>query len=405
MPACARVFPAVAPVILDIPDPLQEREKLSFFDDVDEPPTPPRTSTRSRRPPGGGRSSGGRRPPSGRGPSIDQQALRRRRLIAGGAIVVVIILIVVGIHSCQVSARNSALKNYTNHVSSLIQSSNANGTSLFRLLSGATASSNAQNLQNQVNTLRAQAQTELDSANNLSVPSEMTDAHRNFLLTMTMRRDGMSGVAREIEPALGGATSRDAINSIALDMASFYASDVVYKDYTTTKIAAALNAAGIKVGGTDGQPIEGGQFVPSLNWLQPAFITSQLGAHPSSSGGKVAPGLHGHSLDSVSVAGTTLQTGSTNTIPASPPPTFTLNLTNGGSNTETNVKCKVSVNGTSISGTKVIPQTTAGSSATCAVTLNQAPTPGTYTVTATVEPVPGEKSTSNNTLSFPVGFQ
>ena len=64
--------------------------------------------------------------------------------------------------------------------------------------------------------------------------------------------------------------------------------------------------------------------------------------------------LVGHSLNSVSVAGTTLQTGSTNTISATPPPTFSLNVTNGGQVAETGVILKVSVSGTSVKGQTTI---------------------------------------------------
>ena len=42
----------------------------------------------------------------------------------------------------------------------------------------------------------------------------------------------------------------------------------------------------------------------------------------------------------MSVGGNQLQSGSTNTLPASPAPTFTLNLTNGGTNNEHNVTAR-----------------------------------------------------------------
>jgi hypothetical protein len=130
-------------------------------------------------------------------------------------------------------------------------------------------------------------------------------------------------------------------------------------------------------------------------------VTSRAPCRPT----KIAPGLHGHKLNSVSVDGTTLQTGSTNTIPARPAPTFTLNFTNSGTNTETNVTCEVSVTGTGVTGQAVVAQTTAGETTTCNVTLKSAPPTGTYTVKATIEKVPGEKNLANNSLSFPVTFQ
>ena len=107
----------------------------------------------------------------------------------------------------------------------------------------------------------------------------------------------------------------------------------------------------------------------------------------------------------MSVGGTTLQTGSTNTLPANQAPTVTLNFTNGGTNNEKNVVCKVSISGTSASGQTTVPQTTAGQSSSCQVTLSSAPPAGNYTLSAEIVPVPGEKKTDNNTLTFPVTFQ
>ena len=128
------------------------------------------------------------------------------------------------------------------------------------------------------------------------------------------------------------ATVAFAINSIAAQMARFYASDVLYKEYTVPEIIGALKAAGIGVGGLSGQQINSDQFLPSIGWLDPTTVANTLKAPvPASVGNKpIAPGLHGHQLNSVSVGGTTLQTGSTNAIPASPAPTFTLSFANTG---------------------------------------------------------------------------
>jgi hypothetical protein len=374
---------------------------LSFFDEADEPRTTPRSAARSRsRPaPRGRRPTGG----GGRGPG-DQQSIQVRRAIAAVAVLIVLILIVLGVHSCQISARNSSLKDYTNNVSSLIQQSDQTGQRIFALLSGGTGASNATGLQNQINQTRVAADAELAKARALDVPSEVSGAQQNQLLTLEMRRDGIANIATEIQPALGNSTSKDAINAIAAEMARFYASDAVYKDYTVPLIVAALHSAGIPVGGTNGESIESGQFLPNLGWLTPAFVAAKLGAQaPAANGGKIAPGTHGHSLSSVSVGGTTLQTGSTNTIPANPAPKFTLNFTNAGQNTENNVICKVTMTGDS--GQTVVPQTTAGQTTSCDVTLNSPPPAGTVTVTAQIVPVPGEQNIANNSMSFPVTFQ
>src|SRR5205807_423248 len=106
------------------PDPAKERERLSFFDEADEPRTTPRTAPRRRR-----ASGSGRRPPT------DQQAIQIRRAVAAVVLLVILILIVLGVHSCQISQRNSSLKDYNNHVAALIQQSDQTGKGLFTLLS------------------------------------------------------------------------------------------------------------------------------------------------------------------------------------------------------------------------------------------------------------------------------
>jgi hypothetical protein len=134
-------------------------------------------------------------------------------------------------------------------------------------------------------------------------------------------------------------------------------------------------------------------------------VASKFGAVlPATSTGKPAPGIHGHAMQSCSVNGTALVAGGTNTLPANPAPTFSCNFTNDGQNKETNVVVKVQVGGTSISGQSITPQTVPGQQYTAQVQLSSAPPAGSYTVTATVEKVPGETSTPHNTLTFPVTF-
>jgi hypothetical protein len=325
------------------------------------------------------------------------------------ALVVIVILALLGIRSCQISQRNSALMSYANNVTSLIQGSTAISQNFFGVLTGAKSSSSsagASGVQQALNDARARAAAQLNQAQGLDVPSEVSAAQQDLLLALRMRVDGIANVASNIQRALAG--NRDAVTATAAEMARLYASDAVYKDYAAPEVANALHAAGIAVGGPNGVQIAQQQFVPDVRWLDPTFVATQLRVGFSSSTGKVAPGKHGHALSSVSVAGTTLQTGSTNTLPAGQTPTFTLNFMNTGQNTENNVVCKVSAlaaNGTTVSGQTTLPQTAAGQTYTCQVTLAAVPPKGSAQVTATVEPVPGEKNVANNTLTFPVIFQ
>ncbi len=368
---------------------------MSFFDEPEETRTAPRTAPRRRR------STGGPRRPR----PATQQAILIRRLVLAAIVVIAIILIAVLVNSCEVSARNSALKDYNNSVASLNAQSVNTGHSFFGSLAGPI--SDPTSLQTSLNQSWSDATNQLNKAKGLSVPDEVKSAQSNFVLALQMRADGIHNIASQVQPALQSQTAQDAVNSIASDMARFYSSDVLYKDYTVPQIIGALRAAGISVGGLGGQQINSAQFLPSISWLDPQTVANQLHVSlPSTKTNKpIAPGLHGHQLNSVSVGGTQLQTGSTNAIPASPAPTFTLSFANTGTNTETNVRCKVSIAGSKISGQTTVPQTTAGESTQCTVTMNGIPPKGSQQLTATIVPVPGEKTTSNNTLTFPVDFQ
>jgi hypothetical protein len=327
--------------------------------------------------------------------------------VALGALIVVLILIVIGVHSCQVSQANSDLRNYAVSVDSLITSSNQTGTQFFKNLSNSQGSPTSSNLQTSVEESRLAAQNELNKGRGLSAPGQLENAHSNLVMALQMRLDGIDAIAKNLPAALQPQTASMAVNEIAADMARFYSSDVLYKDYMLPVLISELHNAGIPVGGSNGTPINQGQFLPDIQWLTPSFVATQLKApaSPASVGGKVTPGTHGHQLNSVSVGSTTLQTGTTNTIPAQPAPTFTLSFTNSGQNSESNVVCRVTVSGSSSSGQTTVPQTKPSQNYSCKVTLSSSPPPGAYTVKATIEPVPGEKNTANNTLSFPVTFQ
>ncbi len=143
-----------------------------------------------------------------------------------------VILIVLGVHSCQVSARNSALRTTQQRRHADPAVGRRRAAALQRPLDSGRPPSNATNLQNQINELRLTATNQLHSAQSLSVPDAESAAQTNFVLTLQMRADGIANIAQQIQPALGTTTSKDAINSIAAEMARLYASDVVYKDYT-----------------------------------------------------------------------------------------------------------------------------------------------------------------------------
>jgi hypothetical protein len=370
---------------------------LSFFDETDEPPP----TRRVRRPAGSGR-----RPPS------EQQAILIRRAVAGVAILVVVIILAVGVHSCQVSSRNSALRNYTTSVNSLIQRSDGTGNQLFGdLLSAPKSASDVSSLQQELFNSSQSASQELEQGKSLSAPSQVSSAQQNLVVALSLRHSGISDIADRIQQALAKSTATDAINSIATDMQEFLASDVVYTTQTAPQIAAALHAANIAVG-QNGESIQATSFLPDLGWLQPDFIAKELGTSLPSSSSSVSGTCPtgetcGDELNSVSVNGVPLSTGGGNTVAASPAPTFTANFTNSGTVAEPDVTVQISV--TTSSGTTITAQSPGrnaqpGQSYNVQISLPKVPATGSAQVTVTVEKVAGETNLANNTLQFPVTF-
>ncbi len=324
-----------------------------------------------------------------------------RRAVGLGALLIIVLLIALGIHSCDVSSTNSALQNYTTQVSSLNARSTQTGSRLFADLSRAVSAGSPTAVQNQIDQELSNAQAQLKEAQNMSVPDQVKGGNQKFLLALQMRADGISNIANDIQPALGTSATQDDINKIAAQTARFYASDVLYKQYAAPAITGAVNAAGVRF-----SPLNGGQFLPDVQWLVPSYIATQLHvAGAAASTTKPAPGVHGHKLDSVSVGGTTLTPGGTATVPANPPPTFTLTFTNTGTDKETNIVCKVTVNGTGVTGQAIVPQDSPGQQSTCNVKLGATPPAGAQTVIAQIERVPGEKSVVRNSQTFAITFQ
>lgn len=328
--------------------------------------------------------------------------------MAAAVIVVVVVLMAVLIHGCEVSQSNSSLKNYAVSVDSLMMASGANGVSLFKDLQSGELSSTtgAQNLQDQLNAVHRKALTELAQAEALSAPGQLASAQAALVQVMKLREIGIGLVDSNIQPAAAASTSTAAAGQIALGMYSLAGSDVDYKSFVVPALDQALSSAGIVVGGTSGIQIYAGQILNDLGWLNSRFVGEKVGADlPASVVNQAVSGVpQGHSLNYVSVDGTELSPTGTNTVAASPAPTFELNFTNGGQTNEFNVGCKVTVVGLSDVGTTTFSETKPGGTYTCDVTLPQPPPSSDYQVTATIEKVPGEKNVANNSVTYTIAF-
>jgi hypothetical protein len=364
---------------------------LSFFDEGDEPRTP-----RPRRPAGGVAA-----PP-------DPQTARIRQGVAAGVILLVLILLVVGVRGCLNSAKKRSLRDYNRDVSSLVQESDDQVSKPFfeALSGGGAASGDSVNLATQVNQLKIVSEDLVKRARKLDAPDDMKPAQRYLLDVLEFRADGLQKIADKIPTAQGsGSASETAVSQITGQMMAFLTSDVLYSQRVVPYIKKALDDNDIA-----GQTIASSRFLPSIDWLDEGEVASRLGAAApagSRKRGPPAPGTHGHGLTTVSVNGSELTTDSANRIQASPNLTFTVNFENQAENDEQGVVVGVEITGAGspIRAQATVPQTTAGSTATAEVPLRRTPPVGKpVEIKVTVEPVPGEADSSNNTKTYPALF-
>ena len=369
---------------------------MSFFDEDDEPtrraPRPRRT-----RPAGGA--------------AVDPQTLWTRRAIAIGVGVLLVIFLAVVINACQSSAHKNALRDYNREVTSIVNTSDNDVGSVFFETMGQAASQGPEDLQSQISSLRATADTNLTQARRLSPPDDQTGgAQQSLLIALEMRRDGLQYIASKISTALGneGDVANQAIDGITGQMQEFLASDVLIRTRVTPLIRDALAKNDVV-----GQAATTKGFLPGFSWLQPSFVADQLGTRLTSTGKggsrQIAPGLHGDGLTSTTVNGVTLQPAPTaNRVSLSGDLTFVVEFANQGDNTEFDVPVQVTLRGGSgkdITGKNTVNTIAAGETATVNIPLSRKPSADVYTVNVEVKPVPGEKKTDNNRSTYNVLFE
>jgi hypothetical protein len=361
---------------------------VSFFDD-DEPRT---TRARPRKP-----------VTSGAGPGTDPQQLLIRRVVAAGIGVVVIVVLVFSIQGCLDSRKKQALKDYNRDVAGLVQQSDANAKDFFDALT--TGGTDPIDVTSQINVYRLRAKALTSKGEKQDVPGDMKPAQRSLLLALGLVEETIGKVADKIPAALStdSATAEPAVISITAEMQAFLAADVVYTRRTVALVKQVLDDNDI-----GDQPTQSSTFLPNLGWLDASQVARRIhadaarGAGADTSAKEATKGTHGHGLLAVSVGNVALGSAA-NHIPSSPNLTFNAKIANQGENPETDVRVRVVIkprDGKSITQTKVVDQTAAGTEVVVPVVFAAAPPTGPATITVSVLKVLGELNTSNNTQQF-----
>jgi hypothetical protein len=324
-----------------------------------------------------------------------------RRAIAAGVGILVLILLVLGVRGCLNARQERAYENYVSDLSSIAAETQNLSQQFFSRLEDPGDLSPLQ-FEAEIKADRGAAEGLLDRAEGLDAPDDLSEAQELIVLSYELRRDGLAVISDRIASALGDEGSGQAISQIAREMRTFVASDVLYAR-AVAQIQAVLEEEEIAI--PEAEPIAT-QFLPNEpNWLDPDEATDALGG--VSGGGPAAPGVHGLGLGAVTLlpTGASVTDGASVTA-AADGAELEVEVENQGESEEADVTVSYELtDGESASGEEQIDTIAAGEIAPVTLPIDPAPSPGTYELTVTAEPVPGEEIEDNNTYTATVTFE
>lgn len=346
------------------------------------------------------RSGGGGGGP--RRPSAPTPLLRLLGLI--GFAILIVVLLVLWVSSCGGTSKATAFRNYMAKASVAGTASAKGGKQLMAALN--TAGIKPAELDPKIRNLAQQQQQLLASMQAVKAPKDLADEHQMLLEALQLRISGLSGIATVFHD---NPTPKDAAvtaNSLAVASQRLVAADVVWADLFKAAADTELQRQGVA-----------GVTVPSSNLLAGNDLGSTRTWTPilqrisgATTGGSTATtGLHGMGLVAVKAlpSGTQLSTTTETTIVAKTDLGFEVTVEDTGDNQEVQVNVTLTVlqSPTPIVKKLVVDQINPGEQKTLTFTnLGPVQFATKTSIKVEVTPVPGEKSTTNNSAEYPVIF-
>jgi hypothetical protein len=383
---------------------MTERDSDIEFDFFDEPETEEaseRVRTPRRPPPGGTRPPV--RPPQGLIPM-----LRLAGLIA--FLILAAVLIVVGARGCASSGKHAKYQGYIENVRGIAKRSDQIGKDLNSALSATGIKET--DLEAKISSLAAQEQQEVAQAIQIGPPGPLQVEHDHLIEVLKLRASGLSRLADAFRQT-ATATARTSTTSgrlIADQARLLIASDVNWDFYFKEPTKIELQKQGI----SDIGAVPDSSIIPNPDLASTQAMTQVwLRVHGAATGGSTTTGNHGSALVSVTALpdGKKLSpsgAASDNQITASTDLAFQVVVSDSGDFQEFNVGVTLTIQKSPkpIVLRKKIDVINAGESKT--VTFTNIDINGLFglptTVKVDVAPVPGEKTTTNNSADYKVIF-
>src|SRR5918996_509273 len=154
------------------------------------------------------------------------------------------------------------MEDYADRSAELMRESKLEGDALFDLLQSEGGADQVVEIRNDLNAYRVSSSERVDRARDLDVP------------------DGVALTADAMTTALGDQDRREGTEDVAYAMQVFLASDTIDMARFRQQLRAALEEEELSM---PAFPRE--EFVPDVQWLDPAFVADQVNALRSGTGG------------------------------------------------------------------------------------------------------------------------
>jgi hypothetical protein len=375
--------------------------EFDFFDEPETEEASERVRTPRRPPPKGPRRPV--RPPQGLIPM-----LRLAGLIA--FLILAVVLLVVGVRSCASSGKHARYEGYIQDVRGIARRNDQISKDLNAALSATGIKET--DLEAKINGLAAQEQQEVATASKMNPPGPLRVEHDHLIEVLKLRSSGLSRLADAFRQTATAKASNSAVSGrlISDQALLLVASDVNWDFYFREPTQLELRNQGI----TDIGAVPDSNIIlnPELAGTQ-AMTQVWLRVHGAATGGGTTSGKHGSALVSVTALpdGKRLDpngAASDNQITASTDLAFQVAVTDSGDFQEFNIQVTLTIlrSPNPIVLKKKIDVINAGE--TKKVTFTNINLTGLFGVPTTIKvdvaPVPGEKTTSNNSAEYKVIF-
>ena len=371
--------------------------EFDFFDEPETREDQPRRRAPRRSGDGGGPPRRPVRPPAGFTP-----LLRLAGLIAFA--ILIIVLLVLWVQSCQGASKRNAYRHYMEKVTAIAQNSEQTGKEFNDLLT--TPGLKEADLEAKLDSFAQQEQQNAAQAKTLTPPGPLRAAHAAVIEALQFRVSGLRGLADAFRTTAGEKTDQAAAAGqlLATQAERLTASDVVWDDLFVAPSKSVLQKEGI-----------GGVAVPEAHFLSNPDLASARSMvpvwqriHGATTGGTPS-GSHGSALLSVKALpqGQTLSASAENTVTASTDLAFAVTVQDSGQSQEVSIPVTLTIQRSpqNIVKKATIDLINPGETKTVVFrNLGQPPFGIKTTIKVDVQPVPGEKTTSNNSAEYPVVF-